>query len=169
MQRSLRPLLFSLVLLAVGAGSAAAQFIPGGHPRDGAERREMRESEMRGAVLERLNETLREWAEAWNDDDADALAELYARDAVVQTLRGRSVLRSRDEIREAFEETLRGAHEIEVRMMDFGVDSRLAFIAGGFEFQPAEAGAEPVVGEHLIVFRRDGGRWLIRSHLFRES
>lgn len=172
MRQQLRAILFVLILLGVpGVGAASAQIIPGGHPREGVERREAMQMEYRGAVLEELNETLREWTEAWNEGDAEGLAGLYFPHAVVQPVGGGATLRSRGEIRDAFAGTLERTHEIELLMTDFGVDDRLAFIAGGFEFQRVEGtgGSVAVTGQHLIVFRREGGQWLIRSHLFREK
>lgn len=169
-QLSRRVLVTLVALIAGGAQPAAAQFIPGGHPRDRAERDEARRAEARVRIYEQVSETLRAWSAAWNADDVEGLTELYARDAVVHRLEGPEILRSPEEVREAFDELLPRAGEIDLSPMDYDVSDLLAFVTGNFAYTRDGGSGPPerLDGQHLVILKRQGSRWRIRAHLFRE-
>lgn len=158
------------LLIFAGAQPALAQAMPGGHPRDHANRNLMRRMEYRAEMLGELNELMSDWRAAWSGDQLDEIAELYTDDAVVSPPGETPTARGRDAVAAFLAELLAGAGGIETNLADFDVGESLAYAMGQFSYPVTAASgvrvAGRVEGKFVTVFRQEGSHWRIRSQLF---
>lgn len=171
MDRTLRASAVASLLVLVLGGPLLAQVLPTGDPRALNDRAAKRQMEMRREALRGTTQLLRRWTEAWNEDDAGRLTRLYTEDAVLLPAEGASQLRGRESIGDYLSETLDGAGEIRVVLSDFDAVGQLAYALGTFTYTaPSRAGSRgasrSLEGDVVLVLRRDGGSWRIRSQLF---
>lgn len=153
------------LLILAGGQPLLAQAMPGGHPRDHANRNLQRRMEYRAEMLTELNETMSDWRTAWAGDDVAQIAELYTEDAVVSPPGETPTARGRDAIGEFLADLLTRAGGVETNLADFDVGESLAYAMGQFSFPVADGGGR-VQGKFITVFRHEGSRWRIRSQLF---
>lgn len=105
-----------------------------------------------------LARVLRDYEQAWQARDAEALAALFTADGFVLSP-GHPPVRGRAAIAEVYRG--RGG-PLSLRALDFAVDGSLAVIIGGY----AGTAGEPDEGKFTLTLRRDGdGRWLIASDM----
>lgn len=159
--------LFLLFALASLPSPGAAQ-IPGGDPSDSRARWEAARARMRAEALSGVRETLERWSQAWFDDDAEGLADLYTEGASVRGLPFGTGLH-RDGIRERFDEALPEVGDIRLDLNEFDASGQLAYGVGRYRYRPLHSGAgdELRSGTVLMVFLKEGGDWKVRSQLFR--
>lgn len=156
-----RPLLAAVLLLPLLAAPAAAQsnHVPGSTGND------LRNQ--RTAYVSRVRETLdgltSAWRDAWNRDDAAAMAELYAADALLLVSGGRE-MRGRDLIRDHAAESLPGVADVSLTRVDFGTSGDMAYEVGLISYLLADEAEAPVMGNYVLLFHRGyDDRWRIRS------
>ncbi len=106
------------------------------------------------APLERV---LRDYAQAWQARDAEALAALFTEDGFVLS-GGRPPIRGRDAIREHY----RGkGGPLSLRALAFGAGGDVGFVIGGY----GRSREAPDSGKFTLTLRRVQGRWLIVSDM----
>ena len=166
-----RSTLVVLLASALTGGPGTAQVIPGGSARDYDERHSRRELEYRSSVLGETSKLMEEWTEAWSSDRTDRINLLYTEDAVLVPADGTPMARGRSEIVKYFERTLASAGEITTSFQDFDVAGSLAFAMGTFSYTAPTlgTGSRTLKGRFVAIFRLEGGRWKIRSHIFDEQ
>lgn len=154
------PLLALLALL--GAGGARAQMLPGVRGPDN--RQEMRD--FNAEALRGVSSMLAEWRGAWARDDARQAARFYTEDALLLIGDGKP-LRGRQEIQTGFGGILSTTGVIQVAVEDFLASGNVAYAYGNFWY-PSEQDqdAPPVTGTYVMLLRRDGRNWKIRSQMF---
>lgn len=105
-----------------------------------------------------LQRVLSDYENAWNAQDAEALAALFTKDGFVLSnkvppVRGRAAI-TRHYANAGGNLILRG--------LAFGIEGNLGYIIGGFALKPDS----PDVGKFTLVLARDGqGKWLIISDM----
>lgn len=156
----------SLALLALstalGAGAAHAQVLP--IPRAADSRQEMRE--FNAEALRGVSGMLAEWRGAWARNDAGQAARFYTDDALLLIGDGKP-LRGRTEIESGFAGILSTTGVIQVGVDDFVASGNVAYAFGNFWYQNEEGESAPTVsGTYVMLFRRDGRHWKIRSQMF---
>ena len=157
------PVLALLALL--GAGGARAQMLPGVPPADN--RQEMRE--FNAAALRGVSSMLAEWRGAWARNDARQAARFYTEDALLLVGEGKP-LRGRQEIETGFAGILATSGVIQVAVEDFVASGNVAYAFGNFWYPTEqEEDAPPVTGTYVMLLRRDGRTWKIRSQMFSAS
>ncbi|HEX8273233.1 MAG TPA: DUF4440 domain-containing protein [Longimicrobiaceae bacterium] len=153
--------LFALLAL-VGAGGARAQMLPGARPTDN--RLEMRE--FNAEALRGVSSMLAEWRGAWARDDAREAARFYTDDALLLIGDGKP-LRGRQEIQTGFGGILSTTGVIQVAVEDFLASGNVAYAYGNFWYpDEQDQDAPPVTGTYVMLLRRDGRNWKIRSQMF---
>src|SRR5687768_9088069 len=80
-----------------------------------------------GQVRMEINKVLGYWKDAWDADDADSLARLYAPEATYLAP-AVPVVQRRDSIRSYFASFLTPVGSVDVRMVDFGMSGDLAYV-----------------------------------------
>ncbi|MGH7540774.1 MAG: YybH family protein [Gemmatimonadota bacterium] len=155
------------------AEPAAAQAMPGGHPRDHADRHLRRRMEYRSERLTELDRLMSDWREAWVDDDAGRRSELYTEDGVLSPPGDAPTAHGREAIEGLFDGLLEECGGIETNLADFDVSEGLAYTMGSFSYPVSTAqGARrtgEVRGTLVTVFRQEGRDWRIRSQLLEAS
>jgi uncharacterized protein (TIGR02246 family) len=159
----------SLVLLAffvaLGAGAARAQVSP--IPRAPDNKQEMRE--FNAESLRGVSGMLAEWRGAWARNDARQAARFYTEDALLLIGDGKP-LRGRAEIEAGFAGILSTSGVIQVAVDDFVASGIVAYAFGNFWYQNEEGDNAPAIsGTYVMLFRRDGRNWKIRSQMFSAS
>lgn len=153
--------LFALLAL-VGAGGARAQMLPGARPTDN--RLEMRE--FNAEALRGVSSMLAEWRGAWARNDAREAARFYTDDALLLIGDGKP-LRGRQEIQTGFGGILSTSGVIQVAVEDFLASGNVAYAYGNFWYpNELDETAAPVTGTYVMLLRRDGRNWKIRSQMF---
>jgi ketosteroid isomerase-like protein len=127
-------------------------------------------AEYTAEVLDRINELLAEWGNAWATDRVDDLAELYWEDAMLLPP-GRIPIRGRASIREYFVEVLPDHGHIEAFMLDFDASGGMSQVFGNFMLgiQHGEEAGTQKSGPLITVYMRRGRTWKIRSQVFVEG
>lgn len=159
----------SLSLLALfsvlGAGAARAQVLP--IPRGPDTKAEMRM--FNAESLRGVSSMLAEWRGAWARNDAREAARYYTDDALLLIGDGKP-LRGRQEIERGFTGILATSGVIQVGVDDFVASGNVAYAFGQFWYQGEEGDGSPAVeGTYVMLFRRDGRSWKIRSQMFSAS
>jgi len=162
-------LLCRSVLLAfiavLGAGAARAQVLP--VPRGADSKQEMRE--FNAESLRGVSGMLAEWRGAWARNDARGAARFYTDDALLLIGDGKP-LRGRQEIESGFGGILSTSGVIQVAVDDFVASGNVAYAFGNFWYQGEQGESAPAVaGTYVMLFRRDGRSWKIRSQMFSAS
>ena len=124
-------------------------------------------AEYTAEVLDRINDLLLEWGEAWANDRPDELAEYYWEDALLIPPEG-GLHRGRDEIQAYFEETLATHGSVEAFMLDFDASGGMSQVFGNYMLQMQqgpEAGSRKS-GPLITIYVQRGRSWRIRSQVF---
>jgi len=124
-------------------------------------------AEYRAEVLERINEHLAAWGDAWANDRAQELTELYWEDALL-VAPGGITARGRHEIRSYFDSVLPEHGHIEAFMLDFEASGGMSQVFGNYMLgvrSSAPAGGQ-LRGPMMTVYIRRGRTWRIRSQIF---
>jgi ketosteroid isomerase-like protein len=117
-------------------------------------------------VLSVVRENFDSWAAAVRSEGPRPLHAHYAADAfVVQP--GAGFLKGQEALR-LFEGALSTrANDGNISMLDVEVSDGIAYVSGGYYFQPAIAGTTGSTGRHVTVLRRErADEWRIRTQLF---
>lgn len=126
-------------------------------------------AEYNAEVLDRINDLLADWGEAWATDRVDDLVDLYWEDAVLIPPDG-APHRGRDRIREYLVEALPAQGHIEAFMLDFDASGGMAQVFGNYMLGILQGpAAETKTGPMLTVYAQRGRRWRIRSQVFMPS
>lgn len=162
---SSRVLALLAVFAALGAGAAGAQMTPIPRaPDNKAEMREFNAESLRG-----VSGMLAEWRGAWARNDARQASRFYTEDALLLIGDGKP-LRGRTEIEAGFAGILSTSGVIQVAVDDFVASGSVAYAYGNFWYQNEEGESAPAVsGTYVMLFRRDGRNWKIRSQMFSAS
>lgn len=152
----------SMVLSLVAAGAVQGQ-APGYQQLDPGSVR----AEYTAEVLARINEHLAEWGDAWANDRAEELTELYWEDAILIPPGGLP-LRGIEAIRDYFEESLPLHGHIEAFMLDFDASGGMSQVFGNYTLghQAGELAGTQASGPMITVYVRRGRTWRIRSQVF---
>ena len=106
------------------------------------------------------------WAQAWESDDARALADLYTRDAVV--VKDGQTVRSARAIRDAFARDLPTVTNLQTKAEDFHTSGDLAYEMGTMTYvvEHPGRGAEMRQSVYFLVLERQGdASWKIQSQM----
>ncbi|MBT8488539.1 MAG: SgcJ/EcaC family oxidoreductase [Gemmatimonadetes bacterium] len=124
-------------------------------------------AEYNAEVLTQINAHLADWGEAWANDKAEALADLYWEDALLVTPDGLQ-RRGEGEIREYFETRLSEHGTVEAFMLDFDASGGMAQVFGNYMLvlQGGESAGRLVQGPMMTVYLLRGRTWKIRSQIF---
>ena len=115
-------------------------------------------------VRQGVNATLAEWREAWDRDDAEALARLYLEDATLYTDAG--AVRGRDAIAEHFRLALPARSSRRALPLSFDASGVLAFQVeeATMDVATRDGRARVLTQRDLLVLRQQwDDRWLIQS------
>ena len=149
-------------LVSLFAVPVAAQVLPGGHHINTNE-----VATYKAQVRMQAMALTGRWAAAFTKDDADGLAALYAKDAVLLGANG-AVARSRKEIQENLRRAVPLIGGVQIAVDDFDLSGEMAYIAGRFTYDVEQKGGGILreVGPFSMVLRRDFATsdWQIRSH-----
>lgn len=105
-----------------------------------------------------LDRVLRDYEQAWQAKDADALARLFTEDGFVMS-NGKPPVRGTAAIRSAY--TGMGG-PLALRAFDYAVDGSVGYIIGAYAESPKAADS----GKFILALRKDGkGRWLIAADI----
>lgn len=153
---------WALIGLPLAAASLNAQ-VPGYQQLDPRAVR----AEYLAEVLDRINELLQQWGDAWSNDQVDDLAELYWEDAMIIPPGG-TPIRGRDAIREYFVGVLPDHGHIEAFMLDFDASGGMAQAFGNFMLgiQHGDGAGQQRSGPLVTVYMQRGRTWRIRSQVF---
>lgn len=124
-------------------------------------------AEYNAEVLTQINAHLADWGEAWANDRAEALTDLYWKDALLITPEGVQ-RRGHGEIREYFDARLGEHGTVEAFMLDFDASGGMAQVFGNYmlTLQGGEAAGRLVQGPMMTIYLLRGRTWKIRSQVF---
>ena len=154
----------ALALLCASAlPDRAASQAPGYPPVDPRAVR----AEYTAEVLDRINDVLADWGEAWGRDDVDELVDQYWEDATLIP-RGRTPLRGREQIRAYFEEVVPRHGHVEAFMLDFDASGGMAVVYGNYMIgiQQGQRAGSQETGPLVTVYAMRGRTWRIRTQVF---
>jgi len=115
-----------------------------------------------------LSATGNQWMEAFNNHDADALAALYANDAVFLPPNEPAVF-GRDAIRATHQELFATADfNVEIEPLETVVDGQLAYVAGRYRMW-TDDGTLVDRGKYIEIWRPVNGEWLIHRDIYNSS
>lgn len=151
--------LYALLLVPVGASAQA----PGYQQLD---IRSIR-AEYTAEVLDRINDLLLEWGDAWANDRPDELAEYYWEDALLIPPEG-GLRRGREEIRAYFDDVLSSHGSVEAFMLDFDASGGMSQVFGNYmlQIQQGPGAGSRQSGPLITVYVQRGRNWRIRSQVF---
>ncbi len=124
-------------------------------------------AEYTAEVLDRINELLADWGEAWATDRPQELTDFYWDDALLIPPEG-GLRRGRAEIASYFEDVLASHGHIEAFMLDFDASGGMSQVFGNYMLgiqQGEEAGTQKS-GPLITVYVQRGRQWRIRSQVF---
>lgn len=155
-------MVLSLVLSLVSVAAVQGQ-APGYQQLDPGSVR----AEYTAEVLDRINEHLAEWGDAWANDRTEELTELYWEDAILIPPGG-VPLRGISAIGEYFSESLPLHGHIEAFMLDFDASGGMSQVFGNYTLghQAGELAGTQESGPMITVYVRRGRTWRIRSQIF---
>ncbi len=108
------------------------------------------------------------WMAAFNDEDADELASLYAEDAVMLPPNAPALF-GRDAIRASFrEEFAAGGLKAEIEALETVVEGDLAYVAGRYRVWTGD-GTLVDRGKYVEIWRAVDGQWLISRDIHNSS
>jgi len=118
-------------------------------------------------VLDRVNDLMAEWGDAWAGDRVDDLVEQYWEDAVLIPP-DHVPVRGAEEIRAYFAEVLPSHGHIEAFMLDFDASATMSQVYGNYMLgiQQGEQAGTQKSGPMVTVYLRRGRTWRIRSQVF---
>lgn len=124
-------------------------------------------AEYNAEVLTQINAHLADWGEAWANDRAEALTDLYWEDALLMTPDG-SQRRGRAEIGAYFEARLGEHGTVEAFMLDFDASGGMAQVFGNYMLtvHGGESAGTVVQGPMMTIYLLRGRTWKIRSQVF---
>ena len=108
-----------------------------------------------------------EWSAAFNRGDADALARLYAQDAVLMAP-GAEPVEGRDGIRRALTEFIEAGLQLQLEIKDVMSQGYLAVVTGKFVMTSAE-GDHVDHGPYVEVWWNKDGAWHMHKDIFNSS
>jgi ketosteroid isomerase-like protein len=156
----------SLSAVAFGALLAAplgAQVLPGGH--------HINTNDLAGYQAQVRMQAMAltgRWAAAFMKDDAERLAGMYTKDAVMLGADG-AVARTRKVIQENLRRAVPRIAGVQMTVDDFDLSGEIVYIAGRFTYDVEQRGGGILrqVGPFSMVLRRDfdTSDWQIRSHM----
>ncbi len=146
-----------LVAVQLAPGPLAGQ-APGGAGRPEASRAR---AIYKARLLEELNNRLRRWQEAWNEDDTERLSDFYHDDVVFRPPRS-GALKGKDVVRQYLDLALPISGEIQLGVSDIEGSGRFAYLAG--RWQHAHEGR--IWTGQFVMLLDQGGGWRIRGHYF---
>jgi uncharacterized protein (TIGR02246 family) len=117
-------------------------------------------------VRTELNEFLIRWQRAWENDDARALASLYADEGSYYPAAAPSA-HTRTAIRDYFSVFLQTVGSVQLQMLDFGTSGDLAFVTTRTTYNaqlPGSHSAQLARVDLLVLRRRSNGAWQIQTH-----
>jgi len=105
-----------------------------------------------------LARVLRDYERAWQAQDEEALAQLFAEDGFVLAS-GKPPVRGRAEIKKAYAAS---GGPLVLRALAYSIDGSTGYIIGAF----GRAADGPDSGKFILALRRNaGGRWLIAADI----
>lgn len=124
-------------------------------------------AEYTAEVLDRINEHLADWGDAWANDRTEELTELYWEDAILIPPGGLP-LRGIEAIRDYFDESLPLHGHIEAFMLDFDASGGMSQVFGNYTLghQAGALAGRQTSGPMITVYVRRGRTWRIRSQVF---
>ena len=141
----------------------SAQVLPGGHHNN--------TSDVTGYVAQVRMQAMAltgRWAAAFMKDDADRLAAMYTKDAVMLGSDG-AVARTRKGIHASLRHAVPRLGGVQMTVDDFDLSGEIVYIAGRFtdDVEQQGGGILRQVGPFSMVLRRDfdTSDWQIRSHM----
>ena len=155
-------------LYAAGLGllltaPVSAQVLPGGHHNT--------TSDVTGYLAQVRMQAMAltgRWAAAFIKDDADKLATMYTKDAVMLGSDG-AVARTRKGIQQSLRRAVPLLAGVQMTVDDFDLSGEIVYIAGRFTYDVEQPGGGILrqVGPFSMVLRRDfdTSDWQIRSHM----
>ena len=161
----MRILLLMLTLLGLGYSNVSNRQPL--HAGDGTEATEQAASTTRTD----LAKVAEQWATYWRSQQLDPLVALYADDAVFLTGQG-DRFTGKSVIRDIFRSALQtNKSNLTVRSVRTEVSDNLAFDSGEYHEVITPSGGEKreLTGNYIIVFRKQGGKWLIVEHAWTDK
>ena len=124
-------------------------------------------AEYTAEVLDRINDLLLDWGEAWANDQPEELSEYYWEDALLIPPDG-GLRRGRGEIQAYFEEVLGTYGSVEAFMLDFDASGGMSQVFGNYmlQVQQGPAAGSRQSGPLITVYVQRGRSWRIRSQVF---
>ena len=152
----------TLLLLLLSVSGAAAQVVPG---MRGADMQQELQAFTHRSMQE-VQQELRNWSAAWRSRDAGRLASHYSADALLMVGQA-GLARGRHEVQAMLGRVVGTSGEINMATDDFSVSGDIAYTFGRFWFDGdrAAAAATPQSGNFMMVLRRRGRGWEIRSQV----
>ena len=159
----MRSWLFAAGLGLLLTSPLPAQVLPGGHHNT--------TSDVTGYLAQVRMQAMAltgRWAAAFMKDDADRLAAMYTKDAVMLGADG-AVARTRKGIQESLRRAVPRLAGVQMTVDDFDLSGEIVYIAGRFTYDAEQPGGGILrqVGPFSMVLRRDfdTSDWQIRSHM----
>lgn len=119
------------------------------------------------AVRDEIGKLRTAWIAAAERDDAAAVAQMYAEDAVLMTAEG-AVVRGRQGIQDYFAKAFLTSGGLEVTPMGFDASGDLAYESGRFsqDVTPPDGKPTKVSGHYVVVSKRQAdGTWKLVHHI----
>ena len=123
-------------------------------------------NEYSAEVLKAYNDVMQSWRDAWQGEDAKAMADLYT-DAAYLILPDAELIQGRDSIRSALSNALPGLVEVRTGLTEFMASDRTAYALGPFWYRiRVGENARTLIGTHVTILIREGRTWKIRTQIF---
>jgi ketosteroid isomerase-like protein len=159
----MRLTLFAASLAFLLASPATAQVLPGGHHNNTND-----VAGYQAQVRMQAMALTGRWASAFMKNDAERLAAMYMKDAVMLGADG-AVARTRKSIQESLVQAVPLIDGVQMTVDDFDLSGEMVYIAGRFTYDVEQRGGGILrqVGPFSMVLRRDfdTSDWQIRSHM----
>ncbi|HEU4453954.1 MAG TPA: nuclear transport factor 2 family protein [Longimicrobium sp.] len=150
--------------LALMSAPAAAQRLPGAIPEDPS-RMGAAKAEYNRDVLQEHDRLMRQWMNAWSQQDKDEAARAYAADATV--VFGADRAAGRAGLEGWLARNVAEIGDLRTALSDFRASGALAYAQGTFQYQlRSAAAAAPVTGSYFAVLVMERGRWKYQTQVF---
>lgn len=154
-----RLIALSATLLAT---PAAAQVIPGAPTVNWDRDR----NEYNTEVLKAYNDVMQAWRDAWQGEDAKAMAALYS-DRAHLILPDAELIQGRDSIQSELAKALPGVVEVRTGLSEFMASDRTAYALGPFWYRIRDGeNTRTLIGTYVTILIREGRTWKIRTQMF---